>query len=82
MQCLCLFFAHKIGQACSDIVKDVTKTINIKFSSAKPRVIACAEVDSVVVEDTKPFPKYDFLMPRTDETDRIALRLVEGPSER
>ena len=57
MEYLTFDFNHK-GGICSDLVKTVDKTIQIKFSSAKPNATAFAVVNGEVVgQDTKPFPK-------------------------
>lgn len=50
-------FTHK-DSACGDLVKTIEKTIDLKFSSARPTVTAFAVVDGGVVgQDTKLFPK-------------------------
>ncbi|MFZ0480868.1 MAG: hypothetical protein WAL71_17135 [Terriglobales bacterium] len=57
MEYLSFDFTHK-GGICSDIVKTIDKTIDVRFSSAKPKVTAFAIVNGTVVgQDTKPFPK-------------------------
>jgi hypothetical protein len=51
-------FSHDEGRACSDIVRTVEKTIQVLFSSAKPRATAYAVVnDKVAGSDTKSFPR-------------------------
>jgi hypothetical protein len=51
-------FTHKEGVACSDLVKPIEETIQIKFSPAKPKATAFAVVNGEVVgQDTRPFPK-------------------------
>lgn len=58
MEYLTFEFTHKSGKGCSDLVKTVSKTIEIKFSPAKSRATAFAVVNGDVVgEDTKPFPR-------------------------
>lgn len=50
-------FTHKEGVS-GDLVKTIEKTIDLKFSPARPNVTAFAVVNgSVVGQDTKPFPK-------------------------
>jgi hypothetical protein len=50
-------FTHG-GGPCSDIVKTVSKTIQVTFSAGKPTVTAYAVVNGEVVgQDTKPFPR-------------------------
>lgn len=58
MEYLTFDFTHESGKACSDLVKTVAKTIQVKFSPAKPNATAFAVVNGEVVgQDTKPFPK-------------------------
>jgi hypothetical protein len=50
-------FTHT-GEICSDIVRDVTKSIKITSSAGKTNVTAFATVDGKVAgQDTKPFPR-------------------------
>jgi hypothetical protein len=50
-------FTHS-GGICSDIVKTVTRKINVPFSAAKRSVTAYAVVNGKIVgEDTAPLPK-------------------------
>jgi hypothetical protein len=57
MEYLTLELSHK-GEICGQIVRTIDKTIDIKFSSAKPKVTAFAVVNGEVVgKDTKQFPK-------------------------
>jgi hypothetical protein len=58
MEYLTFPFTHVSGRACSDIVKTIDQTIQIKFSPAKPNATAYAVVNGEVVgQDTKPFPR-------------------------
>jgi hypothetical protein len=57
MEYLTFDFTHK-GGTCSDLVKTVDQTIQIKFSSVKPNATVFAVVNGEVAgQDTKPFPK-------------------------
>jgi|CZKK01.1.fsa_nt_gi hypothetical protein len=50
-------FTHKDGP-CGQIVQTVDKSIEVPFSTAKPKVTAFAVVNGKVAgQDTKPFPK-------------------------
>jgi hypothetical protein len=51
-------FTHKTGTTCSDLVKPVSDTVQVRFSPAKPNATAFAVVNGEVVgQDTKPFQK-------------------------
>jgi len=58
IQPLTFSFTHDEGKACSDLVKPVTKKIQIPHSAGKSKVTAFAVVNGKVAgEDTKEFPR-------------------------
>jgi hypothetical protein len=58
IEALTFSFTHDEGKTCSDLVKPVTKKIQILHSAGKSKVTAFAVVNGKVVgEDTKEFPR-------------------------